>query len=468
MVFSANAKPMDLKQAIACALENNIELKTALWDKAVRLDELHILKQKFSPQVSWNMSVSLQREIYYNEDFDEKKIHSYPSLRMLTPIGTQIELFTEQNIGYERYQKKSGTALHVVVEQPLLQGRRKVVNTWSIENASILNEIQELLHRQAIEHVIYGVIVNYHALVLANENIKLHHRWLAQSERFYENLKSKVEAGRAPLSDLVSSKLQVNQAQSYLDRAQFEYHQTMRKLIEFIGSEEEDITVTQGFPIKKESFDFKGNEFVQVIADNDIETKIINLNIARTRTQLIVAKDQQLVDLKLRGDLTLGRYHVYGENSMYQELNDNGIYNSPFVHQNGNYSAHLLLSIPITGKDQRYHQVLATKIELKKLEYASWYHQKHLTAHAQNLLEQMALQNRQEQLAANAVTLAQKNYDDALLKLEAGRTSMFELVTLQERLHDAQMQYNTTLITYLDVMANLEYNAGLLAKKWIA
>lgn len=458
---------MDLKQAIACAIENNPELKTALLDKTVRLHELHILKQKFSPQLLWNMSATVQREIYYNQDFDEKKLHSYPSLTMLTPIGTQIEIFTEQNIGYEQYQKKSGTALHVMVEQPLLQGRRKVVNTWSIENATILNEIQELLHHQAIEHVIYNVIVNYHALVLANENIRLHERWLMQSQRFYETLNCKVAAGRAPLSDLTSSKLQVNQAQSYLDRAKFEYRQTMRKLVEYLGSEEEEIEVIQDFPIKKEHINFQENEFVQIIADNDIETKIINLNKARTHKQLIVAKDQQLVDLRLRGDLTLGRYHIYGEDNFYQEFTDNNIFNAPFVHQNGNYSAQLLLSIPITGKDQRYHQVLAAKIELKKLEDASYHHQKHLIIHARNLLEQISLQKRQEQLSANAVMLAQKNYDDALLKLEAGRTSMFEVSMLQERLHDAQMQYNVTLIAYLDMMANLEYNAGLLTKKWL-
>lgn len=458
---------MDLKQAIAHAIEKNLEIKSALCDKTVRLDELHILKQKFSPQLSLNMSASIQREIYYKEDFDEKKIHSYPSLRMLTPVGTQIEIFTEQNLGYERHQRKTGTALHVIVEQPLLQGRKRVVNTWSIENAMFLNEIQELLYKQAIEQIIYNVIINYHALILAKENILLHERWLAQTKRFYDSLKAKVEAGRSPKSDLVSTQLQVNQTQSYLAQAQFEYHQTMRKLIELIGFEGDEITITQSFPVKNEPVQLKNGEFIKVITENDVETKIINLNKTRMQTQLVVAEDQKLVDLKLRGDVTFGRYHIYGKNSFYQELNDNNIYNSPFIHQNGNYSAHLLLSIPLTGKAQRSHQALATKIELKKLEYALWHHQQHIMFHAKSLTEQITLQKQQEQLSLEAMNLAQKNYDDALLKLEAGRAPIFEVVLMQEKLYDAQMQYNRSLIAYLDVIASVEYNAGLLTKKWL-
>ncbi len=458
---------MDLKQAIVYSIDNNLQLKAALLDKTVRLHELKILKQKFNPQLSFNMSLTTQHEDYFNEDFVENKIHAYPSLRMVTPIGTQLEVFTEQNYGYEQYQRKSGSAVHVVVEQPLLQGAKPIVNKWSIENSRVSNDIQELLLKQATSQIIYNVIIHYHSLMLAAENVASQERWLQQAQRFYESLKVKVDVGRAPMSDLTSSLLQINQARSYLANAQFSYHQTMREFKETIGWEgDEDITLK---PIGglKDAFNMDKKEFIQVVLENDIETKILNLNKERLNSQLIVAQDQRLVDLRLRGDLTMGRYHVYGNNSPILDINDDNIYNSPFVHKSGNYSAHLLLSIPISGKDARYHQTLATKVEQEKIESEFWHHQKQLTTFAEGLLEKVELKKQQVTLSTQQLSLAQKNYDDALLKLEAGRTSMFEVASLREKLHDAQLQVTSAEIAYLDILANVEFSAGLLTRKWL-
>lgn len=467
MVSTLHAKTMDLQQAINYAIENNVQLKSALLDKTVRLHELKILRQKFSPQLSLNMSATVQQEDYFNENFNEKKLHSYPSLRMLTPVGTQIEIFTEQNYGYEQNARKSGSAVHVVIEQPLLQGRNRVVNTWSIENARVLAEIEELLLSQAKNQVIYNVILSYHHLELVEQNVKSQERWLAQAKRFYDNLKTKVEAGRAPQSDLSSSLFQVNQAQSYLTQAQFEYHQAMRKFKETIGWEGDDnIIIVHSEPFKDNAID-KDN-FLDIVVKNDIETKVLNLNKQRMQSQMIIAKDQKLIDLRLRGDWTAGRYHVYGNNTATEDIFDDNIYNAPFIHNSGNYSAHLLLSIPLTGKDQRHHQTLATKVEQEKLEYESWQHQKQLVFFVEGLFEQKILQKQQAELSHQQLILAQKNYDDALMKLEMGRTSMFEVLSLREKLHDAQMQENATKIAYLDILANMDFSAGLLTATWLS
>lgn len=455
---------MDLKQAITIAVENNIQLKSALLDKTVRLHELKILRQKFAPQLSMNMSVSAQQEDYFNENFNEKKVHTYPSMRMLTPVGTQIEIFTEQNYGYEQNQRKSGSAVHIVIEQPLLKGRNKIVNTWSIENAQVLSEIEELLLQQAINQVVYNVILAFHQLELVAQNVKSQERMLAQAIRFNENLKLKVDAGRAPQSDLNSSLFQVNQSKSYLAHAQFEYHQAMRKFKEVIGWEGEDIIIDS---TPSAQFTMPKENFIDSVVKNDIETKILNLNKQRMQNQLVVAKDQKLIDVRLRGDWTIGRYHVYGKNASTEDIFDDSLYNTPFVHNSGNYSAHLLLSIPITGKDALNHQTLAVKTEQEKLEFESWNHHKQLISYIEGLIEQRQLQQQQTQLSHQQLSLAQKNYDDALMKLEMGRTTMFEVLSLREKLQDLQMQENAAKIAYLDVEANMEFSAGILAKKWL-
>lgn len=458
-----SAKPLDLRQAIHIALENNLELKFALFDEELRLHELKILRQKFSPQLFFNASLTVHHETYFQESFDEKKVHTYPSLKMQTPYGTQIELFTEQNIGYERYQHSKGAALRFSLEQPLLQGRRKVVNTWEIYNASILNDIQQLLYSQAKDQVIYQVIIDYNALQLGMENLKLHEYWLENAQQFYKNMQAKEQSGRVAKHDLHAALLQIKHAQSYLTQAQFAYSQAKRKFLEDLHITDDNVSFAP-INIDKEP-DLNRMRVVSDVVANDIESKVLSLNKERVKQQLIVAKDSKRPDLKLRGDWTIGRYHVYGEKADFGT--DENIFGYPFIHDNGNYTAQILLNIPLSNKEQKYHQILAARSEIEKIEYELHYHQLRIKNFALSLMEQIDVKKRQSELAKESLQLAKQNYEDALEKLEAGRSSLFELVNYQERLLNAQMASMTNQIAYYDSVANLELNRGSLSAKWI-
>lgn len=458
-----NAKTLDLQQAINIALENNLELKFAKFDENVRLHELKILRQKFHPQLFFNASLTVHHETYFQESFDEKKIHTYPSLKMQTPYGTQIELFTEQNAGYERYQRSTGSALRFSIEQPLLQGRRKIVNTWEIYNATILNDIQELLYQQAKDQVIYQVIINFYALELGIENVKLHEYWLENAKKFYESMQAKVAAGRVAPHDLDASLLQVKRAMSQLMQAQFEYVQAKRKFLEELNLVDEAITFVPSS--KKSPVLHDQHKVIEDVVANDIESKVLDLNKERIKQQLIIAKDQSRPELKLRGDWTLGRYHVYGEKADFGS--DENVFGYPFIHDNGNYTAQILVNIPLSNKQQKYHQILSARSEIQKLECEWHHHQLRIKNFATNLYEQSEVRKKQLQLAEESLQLAQSNYEDSLAKLEAGRSSLFELISYQERLLNAQMAKNANQIAYFNSLANLELNKGTLSHQWV-
>lgn len=458
------AKTLDLQQAINIALENNLELKFAKFDEEVRLHELKMLRQKFHPQLFFNASLTVHHETYFQESFDEKKIHTYPSLKIQTPYGTQIELFTEQNAGYEKYQRSTGSALRFSIEQPLLQGRKKIVNTWEIYNATILNDIQELLRHQTKDQVIYHVIINFYALQLGVENVKLHEYWLKNAEQFLENMQAKVAAGRVAPHDLDAALLQVKRAQSHLMQAQFEHVQAKRKFLEDLNLNDESITfVTSN--VAHHASSLNQQKVIEEVVANDIESKVLHLNKERIKQQLIIAKDQSRPELKLRGDWTLGRYHVYGEKADY--ASDENVFGYPFIHDNGNYTAQVLLNIPFSNKQQKYHQILSARSEIQKLEYEWQYHQLRIKNFATSLYEQTMVKKKQLKLAEESLALAKRNYEDALAKLEAGRSSLFELISYQERLLNAQMSKNADQIAYFNSIANLDLNKGTLSDQWV-
>ncbi len=181
--------------------------------------------------------------------------------------------------------------------------------------------------------------------------------------------------------------------------------------------------------------------------------------------QLIIAKDKSLPELKLRGDWTLGRYHIYGEKS--DNSSDENVFGYPFIHDNGNYTAQILLNVPLSNRDQKFHQVLAARSEYEKLEYEARFHQIKIRNFATSLLEQSQVKKKQLLLATESLKLAKNNYEDTLVKLEAGRSSLFELVSQQERLLNAQMAKSANQIAYYNSVANVELSAGTLGATWV-
>jgi len=463
--IACQVQALTLKEAISYALKENTELAILKEENDLQWNEIRILKQKFLPQLSFNLSASLQHEVYFDEIFEQKKIHAYPSLKLLTPIGTQLEVFTEQNLGQEQGQAKAGAALRVVLEQPLLKGRKTITHTWTIENAHYNRQIKALLLKQKTEQIIYQVISSYYAILLCQENIDMQNRWLTQAKLFYEHLNQKVLAGRAAQNDLDAAQLQVKQALNYLAQSEFEYQQAKHALQQLIG---EGTLIEDLQMLNKEYIhaDFVNAGLYQQLCNHDLEAILYQINRLKAQNQLALAKDATLIDLRLRGDWTSGRYHIYGKNSD-DPLSDETIFGFPFIHENGNYTAQLVLNVPLSSRKELKHQIHVQRFELKKLDLEFQRHQKQLKHFANNLIDTMTLKNQQLELSRDAFELAQKNHDNALKKLEAGRTSVFEVVLIREKLHEAQKNYHANLIGFYDALANIELNAGQLSDKWL-
>lgn len=475
------AKPLTIGQALQHAVENHVQLKIAREEQTLRWYELKIQRQKFRPSLTLNASATLQNEDYFSERFQQKKIHVYPVLRFHTPWGTQLELYGDQSMGYEPSQSKKANALRVVFEQPLLQGNSYHVNTWSIENAKCLQEIQTWVMYQKINQVVYQGLVLYFSLIMQYQDKRLQEKRLTHQTRFHENLKVRIEAGRAPAQDLQVSSLQIKQFQHQLQQSDFEYRQSKRKFLEHIGWEateaeiEIEHTALEAMMIGKESaskqiLDWDQESLLALILNNDIEYKILHLNKVRLEHQWALEKEKQPFDLALRGDWTIGRYHVYGKglnSTLLGSENDVNAYAFPYVHNRGNYSLQLLFTFPIVSSLQRQLPSVTLQAEVNKQRYEIAQHERYLQHYVHNLIEQIHMKKTQLMLSEEALALAERSYHNAQEKLEAGRTGMFELLVYLDRCQDAKHRLHQERIAYFEALINLDLVTGVLAEKWI-
>ncbi len=469
-VSQAQALPtaLELKDAIHYAISHHPLLQIATIDKNLRLQDLMILQRQFDPEIVLNARATVQNEDYFHESFIEKKLHTYPSLRMKTPYGTQIDVSTEQNIGYEKDHRSKGTAMHIVIEQPLLRGRAKRVNTLVIEDAKIMNDIQDLLFSQTLDQIIYQIIVQYRTLQLASNNMILHEKWLNQAKVFYDNLEAKVDLGRQPVCDLPAASFQIQQAAARLREAEIEYQSALRKLLLLINWGEKEAPEIPFSSELSEDIQKMNQEditdrqiYLQRLMQNDIQSKIYQLNHKKLEQQLFLAKDQQEIDLKLRGEWTTGRYHI--DNS--PPTTDPDLF--PFVHQSGNYAAHLLMSIPLKSKQERNQKISQAKMALLKHEIEYTNYLKELEDNAQQLLDQVEVKKQQYRLSQVSLKLSEQQYESALLKLEADRVALFEVDVLREKFYEAQIAFDAAKISYFNTMANRDLSLGVLTKRWL-
>ena len=85
-----------------------------------------------------------------------------------------------------------------------------------------------------------------------------------------------------------------------------------------------------------------------------------------------------------------------------------------------------------------------------------------------HLVESAELAEKQKNLWQESVQIAQKNYENTLLKYEAGRTALFEVEIMRDKWRDAQNQYLSQEILFYNTLANVELHAGLLGEKWLS
>lgn len=233
---------LKLPELVQLVVQNNRELKNNSLNRIVAKQELEEAESKFSPTITPNFSVSVDRSLGSSSNFDSIDVEDSTSTldsdseqsiveesfdsdfddfndtnfdrnlqigaSLLTPFGTDITLTIDPIAEFD--------VLGLQIRQPLLRGAGTKVNRVSVQSARLNDTSQMLGRKQSLMDKITEAIKAYRTLIQAQESVKIQRNSLNSRRKDLEAQTALVEAGRRARADLVQQKASVAAAQEQL------------------------------------------------------------------------------------------------------------------------------------------------------------------------------------------------------------------------------------------------------------
>ncbi len=484
-------RTLSLEECTRQALERNHRIKVRRFDPRISRFTLDASRGIYDPvfQAEFNHA-QITTEGRFNENTgvtsggsDSRSDFFAPGISGRLPSGLTYDLggiFTSGRgtrggiVPFENYTADASLQL----EQPLLK------NFWTDSGRTTIQinrrnlQISELSLEQEIRTVTLEVQVAYYELLFAREDVKVQEKARELAEQLAKDNNEKVKAGSLAPLDARQAEAQAGTALAGLIQAHRRVLLAENTLKNLITDDYQSWLRTGIEPAEK---------LVAVPERLDLtESWASALNKRPDLRQLALEAEKLTLNTRLRSnqrwpELNLvGGYGRSGVDSSQPESIDftqvppltNAAYSSKFSRalddigagRNDRYNVGVLLRIPFSNKNEknRYRAALEQEkqieLELRKL------HQDILLEVDNNL---DAVRANYEQVSAThqARLFAEQALEAGQRRLEAGKTTSFEILSLQKDLTTARSTEIRALADYNKALSQLFYSDGTILER---
>ncbi len=435
---------LSLREAIFIGLGNNRKIETACILRYPQRYNLKVEEAQFVPQFS--VSGELSQFAGRNQNTTRSAIT--PQAQLKTPTGAQLK-FAWNNGGSIRKELQGVSSIvEITAEQPLLKGRGTEVNLAPLQIARLAERANILRLNATIAEVVGAIIFSYRDLLLTQEELKLAKLSVQRAEKLVENNEALINAGRmAPLdiiqtqADLENQRLRVLQAMQNLATAKL-------KLADLLALKLDNPIVVKKNTVP-DNITININQLIPVALANRPDYLGQLNTIAQTKHGLIRAENEKLWDLKL---FARGRYGLESSShSNFQNVSDATV----------GLRFNLELNNPAPQRD--FIQASSNR----EIAYVRLFEiRQGLEKQIRGTASEVRLLWKQIKLAETAEELARKAVEVELAKLNAGRSTSFQVRTLEDRLRDSETQLLAARIGYQNALTRLDLQLGTTLKTW--
>jgi outer membrane protein len=442
-------KHLTLYDAIYLAIRNNPQVRSARLQRTLDKFALEIARNEFLPQFNFDVSATYSNNTkpFYDTN---------PQMNLLTRYGTQINLGVDDQINRGRQ-----TLAKLTVTQPLLRGFGSEIALAQYHDAFDVEGINRLTFKQTLMTTVTSVTQMYYKLVQDYNNLTVDQLSLNNSLSLLKITQHKIKAGQIAPSEIVQQQAQVSNQRFAILRDQNNISQNFRNLLVVLGLDPrssfhiDKIIATNSAPLPTL------NESIRLALANNIEYQKSLIVYNQLERAIRVAKDEQ--KWKLDVVLSLAQQITRDKNFAGVDLNDVGTIGNDTA--NNQRTITLNLNIPIHDLSRK-QKLIKAKIAMQQFRIALADQKNQLTVAVTNLFQNLQTQIIQINLAQDAVNLSSQGLEIAKKKLQFGRTTMFEVITLQKNLTQEQINLINQKISFFDTQAQFENIIGTTLNKW--
>lgn len=452
----ADSQKLSIEEAVALMLRRNVTVRNAYLDRISGKFALEVAEDDYQPRFEVSSGTTTQSIVEDRSRDDSQDVSVNASVSLRLPTGGNIELTFDNSgsliDGSEDFYR---TQLRLNLNQPLLRGGGLTVGRSDLILARRAEESNYLGLRSQLIDAVGSIIKSYRAYQLTQRNLEISRLSLERSREQLRINQELVKAGRLPEVELIQSETDVANQELSLRSAENEEELARLNLLQTLRLPE-DTRLELVTPIETSAPGKLDVDSLYNLAVNNRPDYLQSL-IALSNSELSheISRNEQLWELSLNGSYTLA-----GDADSFRSAFDDIPGGS-----RGDAVISLDLSIPIGDKSRR-QSVVDSRIALIQ---------------ARNNLHDLRIAIRTELLNAvrnieilwDQVNLAKKSLDltRTQLKLEqekftSGRTTSFQLVQFQNDLVDAENQYASIRISYLNAFTDLHQQLGETLDVW--
>lgn len=435
------AVDLTLDEAVALGLRDNRDLRSIrLWRVVDRFD-LFLAHRAYWPTGGVAVS-AIRRKTDGHQPQSELSVT--PSVNWTSPLGTQV------SAGWTRLEPLSGdsegsTGFSMSVRQPLLRGAGWDVNMAPLRMARIGAEVSRLQEEAMVAETIDQITYAYRNLIQAQEAVELSQLSLERSRTLLETNRLLIEAGRMAAADIVQTQSEVaNQEVSLLE--------TQRMLTTARARLLSLLALAPNTPVRA-----AGDVDVQPV---QIDPDVAVRNAMTRRTDIRIQQlglEQVEIAEKLARNSRLWDVSVL---AAYDRFNMHGV-----PHDLSSHSVGLQVSIPI-GDFSGRRNVLAAQTSLHTARIRHEGNLERVERQVRDAVEDVTSRWRQLESALRARDLARRSLELHNERLQAGRASNFEVLSLQATLRNADAQALAARIAYANALTALDQQTGRTLETW--
>ncbi len=442
--------PLTLPEAVFLALRSNRAIRSQYLQRVADRFSLRVAEATFDPRFGVTGGVTRSR----SNGTNLTQATLGPVVNIAAPTGAQFQfgwLGVQSNTRGSSPSGQGRATFQVI--QPLLAGGGVDYAMAPVRIARIQEENSKLQLKSLVADQITQTITGYRTLLQAQEQLRIATEALRRARELASVNQALFAAGRLAQVELIQAETSIAQQELQLVGARNQHEAARLALLTLLAVNQNQRIWAVERPAA-ESARVNAERALSVAATNQPDYLRTLLAVEISRINLDVARNQRLWDVSLvagtgwaaqRADLarTLG--------ALAEVRND--------------FNIGLQFNIPLGQIAREQPEVNAT-IALRQSELAIEQARDRLRQAVEDVVRNIDTLRRQAELARRARELAGLQLEAELVKLQAGRSSNFQVVSFQGSLQSAESAELSAVIAYSNALTQLDQVLGTTLETW--
>jgi outer membrane protein TolC len=447
---SLNGRLIDLSlsDAVFLGLRGNRTIQSAYLDRIAQKYDLRVAEDYFNPKlVLGGRYVASKGSV----DGTREGVIA-PVARMVSPIGTQFSLSWNSQINRsDRYGNQRRNGVTFTVLQPLLRGAGHDVATAPVRLARLMEQSNRLGLQATVSRTVTRIILAYRDLLRTQEQLTIASDSLARSRQLLDINKALIAAGRMAQFEIIQTEADTANQELGVEEARNQVEASRLALLQLLALDLSN-------PVK--ASDTPKAEPLQI---NELEAQRLALEHQPDYLSQVIAGEQAEINLTVARNNSLWDVSLVGGANQARDQFSGGYEGR--ANRNWQSYAGIQIEVPIGNPATRQGEVQA-KVNVDTQAVRIKEAQQQLEREVANAIRDVRSRWRQYEIAGRARDLSRKKLEFEREKLQAGRSSNFQVLSFETDLRNAENARLNALIGYLNAQTELDQRLGMTLKSW--